>query len=243
MPLTELSAMLSELGQPIPVLGLRRIESGDRRLEPNEVTALARALDTVPLLLLFPVGTAPTTEVLPGMEVDTWRAARWFTGRGTLGDERASAEVAVLHLFEEHDRLVAEVDEAKVNVELWPGPADDEKRTAARRFRLALRDLRHVRAQMRQRDITPPALDEFLAVVDSTDTYFVTSDELASLRVANSQPVPPAGTYVQKMPDGTLRPVNFRGEPLDSEMARFDERTRQRARELGDLLEGPDEAE
>lgn len=41
---TKLSAQLAGLGQPIPVLGLRRIEECKRRVDPDEVAALATVL-------------------------------------------------------------------------------------------------------------------------------------------------------------------------------------------------------
>ena len=50
----ELSRMLSDLGREIPPLGLRRIEARDRRVDTDDLVALALALGVSPLALLLP---------------------------------------------------------------------------------------------------------------------------------------------------------------------------------------------
>lgn len=50
----ELSRKLEDLGRPIPPLGLRRIESGERRVDADDLIALAIALDVSPITLLMP---------------------------------------------------------------------------------------------------------------------------------------------------------------------------------------------
>ncbi|WP_176475337.1 helix-turn-helix domain-containing protein [Kocuria sp. WN036] len=49
-----LSEKLAELGHAIPPLGLRRIETGARRVTVDDLVALAVALDVSPLTLLLP---------------------------------------------------------------------------------------------------------------------------------------------------------------------------------------------
>ncbi|MBT2207020.1 helix-turn-helix transcriptional regulator [Actinomadura sp. NEAU-AAG7] len=91
----ELAKKLEAIGRPIPPLGLRRIERGDRRVDAEDLLALARALDVPPILLLFPVGIADSVQTPLGEgEVSTWDAARWFMGEGPFpsslsGDEWA----------------------------------------------------------------------------------------------------------------------------------------------------------
>jgi transcriptional regulator with XRE-family HTH domain len=52
---TKLARILDEeIGRPIPELGLRRIESGDRRVDVDDLMALAAALDVSPATLLMP---------------------------------------------------------------------------------------------------------------------------------------------------------------------------------------------
>ena len=53
----ELSDRLRELGRPIPTLGLSRIERGDRRVDADDLVALAIALGVNPTALLLPRDT------------------------------------------------------------------------------------------------------------------------------------------------------------------------------------------
>lgn len=50
----ELSRMLGELGRDIPPLGLRRIEAGERRVDVDDLVALAVAFGVAPTTLLMP---------------------------------------------------------------------------------------------------------------------------------------------------------------------------------------------
>ena len=52
----ELSRRLDNLGKPIAVLGLSRIENGERRVDVDDLMALASALDVPPVDLLTPDG-------------------------------------------------------------------------------------------------------------------------------------------------------------------------------------------
>jgi hypothetical protein len=61
---TEISQRLSSLGRPIAPLGLRRIESGERRIDVDDLLALAVALGGVsPVALLAPPSDSPQTKV------------------------------------------------------------------------------------------------------------------------------------------------------------------------------------
>jgi transcriptional regulator with XRE-family HTH domain len=51
----EVSARTEEIGQPIAVLGLRRIERGERRVDFDDLLCLARALRVAPVDLMVPV--------------------------------------------------------------------------------------------------------------------------------------------------------------------------------------------
>lgn len=50
----ELSNLLGQLGRRIPPLGIYRIEAGERRVDVDDLVALAVALDTSPVSLLMP---------------------------------------------------------------------------------------------------------------------------------------------------------------------------------------------
>ena len=54
----ELARRLKATGRGIPELGLRRIEEGERRVDADDLVALAIALDVSPITLLMP----PTTD-------------------------------------------------------------------------------------------------------------------------------------------------------------------------------------
>lgn len=59
----ELSRQLSALGRDIPPLGLRRIEAGERRVDADDLVALALALGVSPITLLMPESTSGDDEV------------------------------------------------------------------------------------------------------------------------------------------------------------------------------------
>ena len=79
-----------------------------------ELLVLARALDVAPLLLLFPIGTEDTIEVLPDVMVPAFRAALWFTGEQPWPDGTGEAARSwsrgsfAAVAFREHEKLAAE---------------------------------------------------------------------------------------------------------------------------------------
>lgn len=255
---TELAEALERLGRPIGRVGLQRLERGERKVDLDDLVALSRAFDIPPVALIFPIGRAEVTELAPGEYVDVWAACRWFTGKAPLEAGRdLSAEAGVIGLFEDHDRLALEVESAKIDLNL--GTADDEKkREYARTFRITLRDLRALRAKMRQRGLVLPRLDDYLAFVDDVTFRYITDTELAASRLGVSGRYP-AGLLVEDGPDGQPRPVQFR-DNLDDDVRWLNERAQarqdpndmstlprlaaerdERARLLDDLIEGPDE--
>lgn len=133
-------------------------------MDVEEIVALARVFNVPPVTLLFPVGHAGTTELLPGEHVDPWLALKWFCGRATLDGEPPSPDAADLSRFDDHDRLLAEAEAAQADAELERGGPKEQE--AERAWRIALRDLRTIRAVIRQRGLTPPALPDYLAEVD-----------------------------------------------------------------------------
>lgn len=61
---TQLSERLQEVsGWSINAVGIRRIESGERRVTPDDLVALARALGVWPVTLLMPAADEPTEMV------------------------------------------------------------------------------------------------------------------------------------------------------------------------------------
>jgi 8-oxo-dGTP pyrophosphatase MutT (NUDIX family)/transcriptional regulator with XRE-family HTH domain len=73
----ELSNRLSELGREIPALGLSRIEKGTRRVDADDLVALAIALGVNPTALLLPRDTLSESEIKLTETEPTFAAAAW----------------------------------------------------------------------------------------------------------------------------------------------------------------------
>jgi len=85
MSAEDLAAACGDLGMPIPRSTLADLENGRRAsISVAEWLAIATALDVPPVMLLCPVGTAETAEVLPGAEAPAFRAAQWVAGEAPL---------------------------------------------------------------------------------------------------------------------------------------------------------------
>jgi transcriptional regulator with XRE-family HTH domain len=80
----ELSRKLADMGRDIPPLGLRRIESGERRVDVDDLVALALALEVSVLVLLLPTETTSLTAATRPWDAEViWL---WATGsRGLPG--------------------------------------------------------------------------------------------------------------------------------------------------------------
>lgn len=55
----ELSQRMRNEGRPIPLVGIQRIESGERRVDVDDLMAFAIVLGVTPITLLMPVGVQP----------------------------------------------------------------------------------------------------------------------------------------------------------------------------------------
>ncbi|MFJ4173456.1 hypothetical protein [Microbacterium sp. NPDC089696] len=115
MTFASLSAELDRLGHPIPTLGLRRIESRARRVNVDDLVAIAVALNVSPQTLLMSQnddGALPTA--LP-KSFDSSEARAWMRGDLNLTlesrhdywlERRGEIETALI----EADRLAASSD-------------------------------------------------------------------------------------------------------------------------------------
>jgi len=88
----ELSRILEDSGRPIPPLGLRRIEDGERRIDADDLVALAFALKVSPITLLMPntdskdeeVSVTGNRDTVPADQLWKWlRADRAIAGNET----------------------------------------------------------------------------------------------------------------------------------------------------------------
>lgn len=82
MQFKELAQKLVDAGRPIPTLGLRRIEAGERRVDVDDLSALAIVFGVSPLTLLMPEdGGRLTSSHLTGMgEREVAHNAQWLWG-------------------------------------------------------------------------------------------------------------------------------------------------------------------
>ena len=74
----ELSRLLAAHKREIPPLGLRRVEAGARRVDADDIVALALALNVSPLALLLPTEDSP---LVPQSEPDSVERI-WLWGKG-----------------------------------------------------------------------------------------------------------------------------------------------------------------
>ncbi|MEU1956132.1 helix-turn-helix domain-containing protein [Nocardia rhamnosiphila] len=83
---TELAARLEEIGRPIPTLGLRHIEASRRRVDADDLVALAVALRTTPNALLLPPTDDPQHLVeITGSPNETGASVwKWANGERPL---------------------------------------------------------------------------------------------------------------------------------------------------------------
>lgn len=94
MQYKELSEKLTEIGRPIPPLGLRRIEAGERRVDTDDLMALSIALDVTPNAILLPPsaserGASITGWQRPATERESWI---WAEANYPLGSPMTSKE-------------------------------------------------------------------------------------------------------------------------------------------------------
>ncbi|MFE6521893.1 helix-turn-helix domain-containing protein [Streptomyces sp. NPDC057794] len=108
LTLRALSAELKERGRPLSADALNKIENGDgneargiRRVDVDDLMALAVVLDVSPLALLLPHDARGATDITAAGQVDGREAWTWGRSMNPLGysriedeDERARAQMA-----------------------------------------------------------------------------------------------------------------------------------------------------
>ncbi|MBU4214303.1 MAG: helix-turn-helix transcriptional regulator [Actinobacteria bacterium] len=92
---TELSKQLAEAGRLIPPLGLRRIEDGERRVDVDDLVALAAVLWVDPVVLMAPplYGGGLETEVTGLGRCNSSQAVNWLGGQSLIAPTAPRAEV------------------------------------------------------------------------------------------------------------------------------------------------------
>lgn len=90
---TQLAARLKEAGRPIAATSITKIEKGTRRVDADDLVALAVVLGVTPLtLLLPPVADQSPVEITAAGTLTARRAWRWADGVAPLGDDDDPAE-------------------------------------------------------------------------------------------------------------------------------------------------------
>lgn len=102
MQYTKLAELLEKLGRPIPTLGLRHIEACKRRVDADDLVALAVALGVTPITLLMPYTQAPDDQAaITGLVGSIPSEALW----GWLTAER-SISISLGELVEFYKRAL-----------------------------------------------------------------------------------------------------------------------------------------
>lgn len=83
MQYKELAEKLAAIDRPIPALGLRRIEAGERRVDADDLVALAVVFGVSPLTLLLPRdGAAVVASPMTGAARPVAHNVQWLWGLG-----------------------------------------------------------------------------------------------------------------------------------------------------------------
>lgn len=83
MQYKQLAERLEAIGRPIPPLGLRRIEQGERRVDVDDLMALAVALGVSPLTLLLPEDASyALSSRVTGVSGEVAHNVQWLWARG-----------------------------------------------------------------------------------------------------------------------------------------------------------------
>ncbi|MFD8303205.1 helix-turn-helix domain-containing protein [Streptomyces sp. NPDC059690] len=85
LSLAELSRRLDAIGRKIPTLGLGRVESGERRVDADDLVALAEVLSVSPATLMLPPKDPGEPVKIAEKRSVPWATAwRWATGEAPL---------------------------------------------------------------------------------------------------------------------------------------------------------------
>lgn len=173
MSTQQLSDACAELGLPIARSVLANFETKRRpTISVPEVHVLAAALEVPPILLLFPLGHRDRVESLPGKQVPTWDALKWFAGRDRPRSADWRQSEVPPQLWEEHDVLVERLGWT-INLTAQEQVRGEPDQEALQRLQVTFKTfadaLRTLRAHIRALRLTPPALPEALHHLDQPE--------------------------------------------------------------------------
>jgi transcriptional regulator with XRE-family HTH domain len=152
---------MPEITRPVLV----KLEHGRREaVSTAELAVLAAALDTAPILLLYPVGLVGSVEYLPGKAAPPWDAARWWTDEASLAPDLAIGPAyrrSAGSLFRDHQQLLAELPGDMTRpgyLAAVAGQHGGAKSDGERMLALTVRALRDIRLGIRELGLKPPEL-------------------------------------------------------------------------------------
>ncbi|QZT56734.1 hypothetical protein [Mycolicibacterium austroafricanum] len=124
----DLAATLESIGKPIPTLGLRHIEAYKRRVDTDDLVALAVALDVSPVTLLMPNSDGPGAEVpvtgVLSRPVQTGRFWDWLIGVYPLEEQSEDQRGVTSQIFQRKARPAWAVSAAFGSVRELPAGID-----------------------------------------------------------------------------------------------------------------------
>jgi transcriptional regulator with XRE-family HTH domain len=97
LSLKDIEEQLARRGRRISFSGLSKIENGDRRVDVDDLMALALVLDVSPLALLLPISDPDETTEVTGANGSVGVFWEWATGQYSLaGDEERNFQARSL---------------------------------------------------------------------------------------------------------------------------------------------------
>jgi transcriptional regulator with XRE-family HTH domain len=120
MSYAELGRRLEEIGHPIPTLGLRRMEKGQRRIDVDDLVALAQVFGVSPLGILLPYGLSYErikylSTKRDGADQSVRDLWRWALAQETLTDDE---DVRLLRVRTIPQWLIVSIKEGQESYEL-----------------------------------------------------------------------------------------------------------------------------
>ncbi|MGO1399578.1 MAG: hypothetical protein ACTHVO_14380 [Brevibacterium yomogidense] len=185
----EMSRQLESRGRPIPPLGLRRIEAGERRVDVDDLMAIAVVLDVSPMRLLLPGVQAKTIDAEASgagahSTHDLWT---WALGYKRLGQSpvesrdflRRSSPRRILSRKERATRraewLIDQVEDMKQKISSLSSEVGEEDQYAAAQL------VQRYEEEIDVLDAMDPANDDDFAFLGDEDPAPPSPEELEGL--------------------------------------------------------------
>lgn len=189
----QLAELCAKRGHPLTAATIANIETGRRdaagkrrrEVTVDELVVLADALDTVPALLVFPLGRSPVTEWIGQGSVSTWEATQWFGGHGDnplipIGNmesiERERANRLPIRLFRDYEQANRRLWHARAKVGTLRRRAKTENGDTAQLLHWAEEAaaeaeeaVQYIRQRMVDQGLNPPTAPEIAPPAPAPD--------------------------------------------------------------------------